>query len=84
MEFPHLNFYRLFFSLDILEVDLSKMDISQIENLSSMIKVCSKFTSINFRYINTATKTSMTELFYGCNALTSVDLNILLHQMLII
>ena len=72
---PQKNFYRLFFYLNILEVDISKLDTSQIENMSSMFKGCSQLTSLNFGNINTATLTSMAEMFYGCSKLTSLDLN---------
>ena len=75
---PQSNFYRLFFFLNILEVDISKLDTSNIENMSSMFKGCSKLTSIYLgNNINTSTLTSMAEMFYGCSQLTSLDLNIL-------
>ena len=73
---PQKNFYRLFFFLNILEVDISKLDTSQIENMSSMFKGCSQLTSLNFGNINTSTLTSMAEMFYGCSKLTSLDLNV--------
>ena len=73
---PPKDFNKLFFFLEnILEVDLSKMDTSQVTTMASMFKGCTKLTSINFGNINTSKVEVMAEMFFNCTILTSLNLN---------
>ena len=67
---------NMFSGLDnIVEVDLSKVDFSQVTTMDSMFKDCKKLININFGNINTSSITDIDQMFFRCNSLTSVDLS---------
>ena len=73
---PPTNFLKLFFCLNnILEVDLSKMDTSQVTSMAAMFKACSKLTSVNFGNIDISSVTEMTEMFIECGELAYLNLS---------
>ena len=70
------NFKGLFSGLyNILEIDFSNFDSSQVENMEDMFYGCSSLTSINFSNFNTKSVTSMRQMFSYCSGLTSLDLS---------
>ena len=67
---------NMFDGLDnMIEVDLSKVDFSQVTTMDSMFKDCKKLININFGNINTSSVTDMDYLFCWCDSLTSVDVS---------
>ena len=67
---------NMFDGLDnMIEVDLSKVDFSQVTTMDSMFKDCKKLININFGNINTSSVTNMNYLFRWCDSLTSVDVS---------
>ena len=70
------NFTALFYGLNnILEIDFSNFNSSQVENMADMFYGCSSLTSINFNNFNTKSVTSMSQMFYCCSQLQSLDLS---------
>ena len=59
---------------NIIEIDLSKFDFSNITNMGYMFSGCTKLEKINFGKINTSSVKAMPYLFHSCNSLTSIDL----------
>ena len=68
------NFMFYDFS-NIIEVDLSKFDASQVTEMSNMFKGCTSLTSINFNISNTSSVTDLSYMFYGCTSLKELDLS---------
>ena len=67
---------NMFCYLDnILEIDLSNFDSSQVSSFAYMFNGCSNLKKINFGNMDTSKATDMTSLFYNCNKLTSLDLS---------
>ena len=60
---------------DIIEMDLSNFDFSQIINTTSMLANCSSLTSINLTNINTPNFQFINRMFENCSALESIDLS---------
>ena len=61
---------------DIVEIDLSHFDASQVTDMGYMFKGCSSLTSINFTNFDTSSVTfSMHWMFCNCNKLYSLDLS---------
>ena len=61
--------------IDIIEVDLSNFNSSEIININSMFCYCSSLTSVNLNNFDTSKVTDMGFMFYYCNSLTSIDLS---------
>ena len=59
----------------IVSIDLSYLDTSELEDISSMFSGCSSVNSINLIYFNTSSVTNMSSLFEGCALLESIDLS---------
>ena len=60
---------------NILEIDLSNFDTSNITSMVSTFETCTNLKYINFNNINTSLVTDMTTMFKGCQSLTSIDLS---------
>ena len=60
---------------NIIEIDLSKFDASEVINMTSMFKDCINLEKITFGNINTSQVQSMDYLFYSCIKLSSIDLS---------
>lgn len=58
------NCSQMFFCLsNLLEVDLSNYDTSQVVDMNQMFYGCSSLTSINFRGVKTSRVTNMNQMF---------------------
>ena len=60
---------------NIVSIDLSHLDTSELEDISSMFSGCSSVNSINLLYFNTSSVINMSSLFEGCTQLESIDLS---------
>ena len=68
--------YQMFYDFkNIIYVDLSKFDSSQVTLTSFMFDGCSSLSSINFENFNTSSVISMSLMFNLCNSLISLDLS---------
>ena len=66
----------MFLDLDnIIRVDLSHFDASQITDMRFMFSGCTSLTSINFENLNTSKVTIVRSMFDSCISLTSLNLN---------
>ena len=66
----------MFFNLrNIIYIDLSKFDSSQVTETACMFYGCESLISINFGTFNTESLTDMHRMFFGCISLTSLDLS---------
>lgn len=61
---------------DLIEVDFSKLDTSNVKSMAHMFFKCSSLTSINFGDIDTSHVTKMEGLFNRCSSLATVDLSL--------
>jgi len=59
----------------IIEIDLSKFDTSQITNMYRTFYLCSSLTSLNLNNFNTSLVDDMEGMFYQCSLLKSLDLS---------
>ena len=60
---------------DIVEIDLSSFDASQVYQMNYMFQGCSSLTSINLSNVNTSLVTLMNNMFDNCYSLLSLDLS---------
>ena len=60
---------------NIIAIDLSGFDSSELTNMKDMFYGCTSLTSINFHNFNTSSVTYMGFVFDTCTSLTSVDLS---------
>ena len=60
---------------NILSIDLSNFDFSQVINMNSMFKDCQNLKNINFGNINTTMVEDMASLFENCKNLESIDVS---------
>ena len=58
---------------NIIEIDLSNFDASNVINMNGMFKYCINLKKITFGDINTSLVENMNELFYNCINLTIID-----------
>ena len=61
--------------INIIEIDLSNLDFSEVTDMSSMFNGCTNLEKITFGTINTANVNNMYRLFYNCTKLLSIDLS---------
>ena len=66
-------FYR--YCTDIVEIDLSNFDSSQVTDMSLMFWICSSLTSLNLNNFKTSKTTKMIKMFESCSSLKSLDLS---------
>ena len=68
--------YNMFYSCtNIIEIDLSNFDISQVTNMDSMFKECSLLSSLNLSNLDTSQVTNMNSMFYECSSLNELILS---------
>ena len=60
---------------NIIEVDLSNFDTSQVTLMDSMFDNCSNLKKITFDNINTSLVEDMSFMFQNCSSLNSIDLS---------
>ena len=60
---------------DIIEMDLSHFDTSNVIDMRYMFRGCSSLTSLDLSNFNTSSVTTMEWMFSGCSSLTSLDLS---------
>ena len=60
---------------DIIEIDLSKFETSNVTDMKSMFYGCSSLASLNLSNINTSRVTTMANMFHYCSKLASLDLS---------
>ncbi len=56
-------------------MDLSKLDTSEVTDMSSMFSGCSGLTSLDVSNFDTSKVTDMTSMFNGCKKLTALDVS---------
>ena len=67
---------QMFLNLDnIISIDLSKFDSSQLVDMSEMFSGCTELKFINFTNFDVSNVEKMDQLFYNCINLTSLDLS---------
>ena len=70
------SLYRLFFNhIEVTEIDLSNLDVSDAENMSGALQDCREATTINLSGWDTSKVTDMSYMFYQCSAIQSLDLS---------
>ena len=70
------NCETMFMDLDnIIEIDLSNFDSSNVSSMTKMFSGCESLLSINFSGINTKKVRTMNFMFYNCKSLISLDLS---------
>ena len=60
---------------NILEIDLSGFDTSQVTDMSAMFYGMSSLTTLNLSNFDTAKVTDMSAMFYGMSSLTTLNLS---------
>ena len=68
------SMFSLFHNLTTIE-NLNVLDTSQVTNMGSMFRDCSKLTSLDVSNWNTAKVTDMSGMFGRCKSLTSLDVS---------
>ena len=75
-ESENIKCYNIFRHIgEIIEIDISKFDTSNVSDLSGMFRNCINLKSINFGNINTSSIENMQYMFEECSSLTSIDLS---------
>ena len=70
------SLYRLFFNhIEVTEIDLSNLDVSNAENMFGALQDCRQATTINLSGWDTSNVTNMGQMFYQCSAIQSLDLS---------
>ena len=73
---PLINCNTMFFNLkNIIKVDLSKFDSSQVTDIGCMFEQCNSLEYIDFTNFKTSTVTYMGWMFNYCISLKSINLN---------
>lgn len=60
---------------NLANVDVSKIDTSNVRNMSDMFSNCPKLTNLNLSNLNTSNVTNMSGMFDSCSNLTSLNLS---------
>ena len=60
---------------NIINIDLSSFDTSNVTRMENMFKFCRNVKYINTSFINTKNVIIMKDMFYGCNNLVKIDLS---------
>ena len=60
---------------NIVKIDLSNFDTSEIQDMEGMFYGCTKLKSINFGNINTEKVKTMTNMFFDCKSIETLDLS---------
>ena len=56
-------------------IDFTNLDTSNVTNMASMFRSCSKLTSLDISDFDTLSVTDMNMMFYNCSGLTSLDVS---------
>ena len=59
----------------LVSIDLTNLDTSNVTNMSSMFESCSGLKSLNVSNFNTSNVTDMSQIFAFCSGLKTLDLN---------
>ena len=60
---------------NIIEIDLSNFDTSEVSDMAYMFYGCSSLISLDLSNFDTSQVTDMNNMFYGCSSLISLDLS---------
>ena len=63
--------------LELISVDLSKLDTPSLVNMDYMFMNCPKLISVNFNNFDSSNVTSMIGLYKGCSSITFIDFHYL-------
>ena len=64
-----------FYCFNIIEIDLSEFNSSQVTTMYDMFAFCISLTSINLSNLDTSKATNMNSMFSFCSSLASLDLS---------
>ena len=67
--------YMFYECFEIVEIDFSHFDTSQVNNMGYMFRDCYSLVSLNLSNFNTSKVTNMNYLFGGCSSLSHIDLS---------
>ena len=67
--------YMFYGCSNMISINLSGLDTSQVTKMICMFDGCSGLTSLDVSEFNTSRVTSMSSMFSGCSSLTSLDLS---------
>lgn len=71
-----INLRQGFVSCQTLtNIDVSKLDTSNVTNMVAMFRQCIKLTSLNLSNLNTSNVTEMTSMFFNCSALKTLNIS---------
>ena len=71
----NVNYFRLFYGYTGTELDVSKLDTSNVTDMAQMFYKCNKLTSIDVSNWDTSNVTNMNNMFYDCYNLKTLDLS---------
>ncbi len=60
---------------DLISVDLSGIDTTNVKDMNSMFEGCESLVSVNLNNWNTSNVTNMTRMFFNCKSLKSLDIS---------
>ena len=60
---------------EMISIDLSSLDTSEVTNMDSMFVLCSSLTSLDVSSFDTSQVTNMGYMFTNCSSLTSLDVS---------
>ena len=60
---------------EVVSIDLSGLDTSEVADMRSMFSGCSSLTSLDLTSLDTSSVTDMSGMFRGCSSLASLDLS---------
>ena len=73
---PITNCDYMFYQMsNIIKIDISKFDSSEVVSMNQMFAECSSLTSLNLENLDTSKVTEMVKTFSRCILLTSIDLS---------
>ena len=73
---PITSCIGMFFGLDnILEINFTNFDFSQVTDMTNMFHSCISLTSIDFTGVNTQSLNNLNYAFFQCKSLQSLDLS---------
>ena len=71
-----LNCDSLFYNCSgLTTLDVTKLNTSNVTDMSSMFYGCSKLTTLDLSNFDTSNVTDMSKMFYGCSGLTTLDVS---------
>ena len=67
--------YMFRYCRDIIEINLTNFDTSQVQNMFNMFEGCTSLTSLDLSNFDTSNVKVMNSMFDNCTSLTSLDLS---------